>query len=437
MAIERTLADEQRVITPKVITNELKIGDTVVTKIIQSITDDLDGIVVGAALSDWMTNLEQQITLALTNFENFIIAGAYTHPNTHPADMITETVSRVWFTPAERTKLQGVAVGANNYSHPTTHSASMIDETATRIFFTPGERTKLQGIQTGANNYVHPATHPATIITDLWTPEGFIRPELIAGLNVQRITSRQSILTEWNYAALGYSNVGGPSCSFIGSNTFTIGASPTQLFVATIANGFNGDIGNVDSIVVIDSVIASPTIESYGYDGLVYILLNSTGELSLTQTVPIFDPITMKSTPENTICLGCGWAANNLFIDPVSIDPNNITYKGIIGLITPTKGFSYTTEWFNSTALGGTAFFNRLMTKDMIFQVYCQIEGSTDWNLIDNKAYVATDPVPFVVASIGAPGETIGFYGQIMSLLKMPWTHTEQIRFKFNALRMY
>jgi len=63
----------------------------------------------------------------------------YVHPATHPADIITETATRVFITPELKQKL----IDLNNYVHPTTHSADMITETAMKVFITAEERDKL------------------------------------------------------------------------------------------------------------------------------------------------------------------------------------------------------------------------------------------------------------------------------------------------------
>ncbi len=60
------------------------------------------------------------------------------------------------------------------YAHPSTHPASMIVEAANKRFMTDAERTKLTGIATGANKYTHPATHPATILSGGTLPAGVL-----------------------------------------------------------------------------------------------------------------------------------------------------------------------------------------------------------------------------------------------------------------------
>lgn len=50
----------------------------------------------------------------------------------------------------DKTKLDGVASGANNYTHPSTHSADIIVDGTTNKAYTETEKTKLAGIESGA-----------------------------------------------------------------------------------------------------------------------------------------------------------------------------------------------------------------------------------------------------------------------------------------------
>ena len=99
------------------------------------------------------------------------------------------TAANGLMTKEDKAKLDRIAPGANNYVHPDNHPASMITTDSTHRFVTDAEKntwnakastalvtttsnglmssadkTKLDGIATGANKYVHPVTHPATII---------------------------------------------------------------------------------------------------------------------------------------------------------------------------------------------------------------------------------------------------------------------------------
>ncbi len=108
--------------------------------------------------NDATTSAHGLMTAADKTKLNGIAEGAnkYTHPASHSIDMITETTDKKVMTAAERTKLAGIAAGANNYTHPSSHALSMITETDDLKIMTADERTKLAGIDTGANNYTHP-----------------------------------------------------------------------------------------------------------------------------------------------------------------------------------------------------------------------------------------------------------------------------------------
>lgn len=129
------------------------------------------------------------------------ISGKANVSHTHTLDSVTETTNKKIMTSAERTKLAGIATGANLYTHPASHPVSMITglsdvatsgsyddltdkptsmtptahthtldsitETTNKKVMTSAERTKLAGIATGANLYTHPASHPASMITGL------------------------------------------------------------------------------------------------------------------------------------------------------------------------------------------------------------------------------------------------------------------------------
>jgi hypothetical protein len=54
---------------------------------------------------------------------------------------VVQDASNRFFTDTERTKLTGIATGANLYVHPATHAPSIIVQDATNRFFTDAERT--------------------------------------------------------------------------------------------------------------------------------------------------------------------------------------------------------------------------------------------------------------------------------------------------------
>lgn len=66
-------------------------------------------------------------------------------------------------TSGEREKLSGIEAGANAYTHPESHPADMITDTVDKVVMTSAEREKLAGIEAGANAYTLPAATASTL----------------------------------------------------------------------------------------------------------------------------------------------------------------------------------------------------------------------------------------------------------------------------------
>ena len=131
----------------------------------------------------------------------------YTHPTTHSISMITETTDKKVMTAAERTKLAGIATGANNYTHPATHSASMITQDSSRRFVTDAERVKWNGyadikkpieITTSSdlNNYKTPGWYSCPLNTVATTLSNM--PPLKEAFALEVISSNQ-VRQRWTY----------------------------------------------------------------------------------------------------------------------------------------------------------------------------------------------------------------------------------------------
>jgi hypothetical protein len=88
---------------------------------------------------------------------------------------ITETATLKILTATERTKLAGIAEGAevntvNSVAGKTgdvTLDADDVSPTSTKLWMSDTQSSKLAGIAEGANNYTHPATHPQSMIEGL------------------------------------------------------------------------------------------------------------------------------------------------------------------------------------------------------------------------------------------------------------------------------
>lgn len=57
------------------------------------------------------------------------------------------------YTTAEKTKLAGIAAGANNYTHPSTHAASVITQDSAHRFVTDTEKTTWNGKAAGLHSH--------------------------------------------------------------------------------------------------------------------------------------------------------------------------------------------------------------------------------------------------------------------------------------------
>jgi len=422
--IEKTVIDDARVITPKVITSSLKTGDTIVNRIRTIITDEEDSIPAGSALQPWLDDILLSVDERLDEFEENTIF-TYTHPATHPASIITETAARVWMHPDERAKLLTVAMDANYYIHPETHSADMVDQTAAFLWMEPAERLKLVGIAPFANNYVHPGSHLLSILSNFLDMDGFIRPELIEALNVQRINTRQSLLSgfRWTYAGVtttDYNNA--PLLEpnlVVGTNEYVIRITPSIVnpLMGTIANGFNGDIGNVDSLIRVTTPIQTNPLSSYGFapETEVWVVLKSDGTLDVVSTKSIFDTATMKNSIPGILPIvrATVSTANNYFNDIV--------------LLSAGKHLFHETGYipFDTSSV---SIPNRLFTDKVICQVHMRRDTDPAWIVVDNTSIEDNNyKVTLEVNDHGIKLNTLNYITQAMP----------QARFRIFAFRIY
>ena len=106
---------------------------------------------------------------------------------THSLDDVSETTAKKIMTADERTKLSGIAAGANKTVVDTAMSSTSTNPVQNKAVnsalgnkvdkvtgkglstndYTTDEKTKLAGIAAGANKYTHPTSHPASMITGL------------------------------------------------------------------------------------------------------------------------------------------------------------------------------------------------------------------------------------------------------------------------------
>lgn len=115
------------------------------------------------------------------------LSGKAAASHTHSLDDVSETTAKKIMTAAERTKLSGIAAGANKTVVDTAMSSTSTNPVQNKAVnsalgnkvdkvtgkglstndYTTDEKTKLAGIAAGANKYTHPTSHPASMITGL------------------------------------------------------------------------------------------------------------------------------------------------------------------------------------------------------------------------------------------------------------------------------
>lgn len=139
--------------------------------------------VVDSALSSTSTNPVQNKVI------NTALSGKANSSHTHTLDDVSETTDKKILTATERTKLSGIAEGANKTIVDSALSSTSTNPVQNNVVntalgnkvdkvsgkglstndYTTAEKTKLAGIAEGANAYTHPSTHPASMISGLAT----------------------------------------------------------------------------------------------------------------------------------------------------------------------------------------------------------------------------------------------------------------------------
>lgn len=135
---------------------------------------------------------------------------------------------------ADRTKLDGIATGANNYAHPANHPASIITQDASNRFVTDAEKATWNGKQAAGNYATGGGTATGTNTGDQVLPTTLPASDVYAWAKAA---------TKPSYTAIevGLGNV--PNLAFSGSNTGdeTTATIKTKLGVTTLSGSNTGD----------------------------------------------------------------------------------------------------------------------------------------------------------------------------------------------------
>jgi len=424
MAIDKTVIDNNKILTPRVSADALTIGDVTVNRIVQTVTDSSDDIPTSIAISPWMTECQQQLSDALLNLQNMLVGGEYNN-----ADTIIETATRLWFTPDERSKLDNIEDGANRYVHPDSHPASMIVEIGPeRLWFTQSEKDKLASVEENANNYIHPATHPATMITGLIGSDGFILPEIIRGYNIQRVNVRQTVLSGWsNYNRL---YTGGTSTDYTNAPSLTLhnsaGTSDVVRlnvttgypFVATIANGYDITYCNNDIVTYLEEgYVESSSVLGRGFVNAsdIYLLLHGNGSLTWTDNL---------NKPQFNVAKGRPYVGTEpsdvLIIAKAKFYGSDANIRNIIPI---TNGKFYKHNFGEiATATYSVTVPNRLLTEDVIVQTLIKRTGTSVWTIVGARITGAS-----IVANVSLTDTDISIY----------LNNVKNAQFMLNVMRAY
>lgn len=124
--------------------------------VVTAIVDDDTKLPTSGAVVDYVANLGGGDMLKATYDPTNKAADAFAMAN-----MVEGTTNKI-FTATERTKLSGIATGANNYTHPANHPPSIITQDSSNRFVTDAEKSTWNG---KANT----VTYTGTLASASWT----------------------------------------------------------------------------------------------------------------------------------------------------------------------------------------------------------------------------------------------------------------------------
>ena len=112
---------------------------------------------------------DDELKAKFTDLKTVAFTGSYTDLSNKPTTATTSTSG--FMSAADKTKLNGIATGANNYTHPSTHPASMIVQDSTHRFVSDNEISDWDNKLDAnfvSNGYAG-IDEVTTTLSDLWT----------------------------------------------------------------------------------------------------------------------------------------------------------------------------------------------------------------------------------------------------------------------------
>ena len=229
---------------------------------------------------------DDELKAKFTDLKTVAFTGSYTDLSNKPTTATTSTSG--FMSAADKTKLNGIATGANNYTHPSTHPASMIVQDSTHRFVSDNEISDWDNKLDAnfvSNGYAG-IDEVTTTLSDLWT-ERVAPPTTITiacstskhkntadyhcnGTNDQAVinnaisslpsTGGKIVLLEGTYNISGQINVNKPNVTICGMGNSTvlnckqgiwgIAATQTNFTVANLKMTFDTYNGNGNSICI-------------------------------------------------------------------------------------------------------------------------------------------------------------------------------------------
>jgi len=209
--------------------------------------------------SSYSTYANKRVTVNATA-DGLVFSDKYEHPSTHPATIITQDTTHRFITDAERIAWNAAASGSIPPATTSTIGGIIVGDRLTVAIdgtldadvqtdnnFTDALKSKLDGIASGANNYTHPVTHPPSIIAE--------------DSNNRFVTDAQ--IAQWNSgSATNFTDLSDTPANYSGHSQklVRVNAGETALeFVDSTAGGGSG----VDEFIELTDTPGSFTANKY------------------------------------------------------------------------------------------------------------------------------------------------------------------------------
>lgn len=200
--------------------------------------------------------------------------------------VIDTALSSTSVNPVQNKVINSALAGKANTSH--THTLDDVSETTNKKVMTATERTKLSGIATGANNYTHPASHPATMITGL--------ASVATSGSYDDLTDKPTSMSPTAHTH-AQSDITGLATALNGKSDTT----HTHSVATTTANGFmsSTDKSKLNGIATGANKYTHPSYTAKS-SGLYKVAVDSTGHISGTTAVAKADITALGIPSTNT-----------------------------------------------------------------------------------------------------------------------------------------